>query len=552
MPLIDSQDVFIRQYQTAFNAGMTLSQFAEFLQIKPESVTRRRYKIRQEIGFELPVFPLTNEGRAIVMPDTWKEIYNQPHAVQDHTNRGPRTVVITSAQNATKVFKPFLKSLERYVSFNDAELYVIPYRYRNPTSMWTENNQDEEWWDRSIEPYLMSDYIQLCESLRVFGPVKTQPTAKNPLSGYDTVSGLDSAIFGHPKVQLQTVPTPSRELPKILATTGAVTVPNYTDSKSGFQGDFHHSLAAIVIEITDNEFHIRHIHADEKTGAFYDLDRHYTATAVHANVHISGLVTGDTHAEFIDEHVRSATYDDPTSIVHRLRPEVVVLHDVEDFYRRNHHHRGDPFSAYSKQKYGRNNVEEGLQITANFIDSIPKGIKRIIVKSNHDEAFDRWLKETDITVDPENSRFYHYMMYHMYKSVAQTETGYRKMDPFKFWCFNPDEQKGLQNPEDVIFLSRDQSYTIEEIEVGFHGDKGPNGGRGSIKSFAKIGPKTIIGHSHSPGIYEGVYQVGVSAKLNLEYVSGPSSWLQTHCIIYPDGKRTLIHVINGKWNKLST
>ena len=132
------------------------------------------------------------------------------------------------------------------------------------------------------------------------------------------------------------------------------------------------------------------------------------------------------------------------------------------------------------------------------------------------------------------------MMYHMLVSIKQTNTGYSTMDPFKFWCFNPDEQHGLRNTEDVIFLQRDQSYTICDIEVGFHGDKGPNGSRGTIQSFAKVGPKTIIGHSHSPGIHEGVYQVGVSTRLDLEYVSGPSSWLQTHCIIYNSGHRTVL------------
>jgi hypothetical protein len=85
------------------------------------------------------------------------------------------------------------------------------------------------------------------------------------------------------------------------------------------------------------------------------------------------------------------------------------------------------------------------------------------------------------------------------------------------------------------------------IELGFHGDVGINGSRGDIKSLAKLSDKMVIGHSHTPGIYEGCYQVGLSAMKNLEYKKGPSSWMQTHCIIYPDGKRTLINIINGKW-----
>jgi hypothetical protein len=81
-----------------------------------------------------------------------------------------------------------------------------------------------------------------------------------------------------------------------------------------------------------------------------------------------------------------------------------------------------------------------------------------------------------------------------------------------------------------------------------HGDRGPNGARGSIKNLRRIGVKSIIGHSHSPGIDEGCYQVGTSTSLvpRLQQ-SGPSSWLNTHCLVYANGKRTLINIINGEW-----
>lgn len=546
--MVDSQDVFVRQYQVALEAGMTLQQFAEFLDILPESVTRRRNKIRQTFGINLEPLPHDNGGVHVDMPDTWHDVFDDTMVKVDKTHLGKRKLVITSAQNATKVFRPFWKALRVYCEHNNAELIVIPYRYRNPTSFWSQSSKDQDWWDPIVCPYIKEDYVQLTDSLQLFGPVKTQPTASNPLSGYDTVSGCDSAIFGHPKIQLTTIPTPSKTLPKIIATTGACTVENYTPTKAGFKGYFHHSIAAMIVEIDENEFHLRHVHADENTGAFYDLDKYYTSTKVKENQTIAGLVTGDTHAEFIDEAVKAATYTGEDSICNVLRPKQVVLHDLQDFYARNHHHRGDPFSLYSKHKFGRNSVEEGLQASADFLDNIiPKGITRVIVKSNHDEAFDRWLKEHEAGSDPENDKFYHYMMYHTYKSIKRTETGYSRMDPFKFWCLNPDEYPGLRNVQDTLFLERDRSHTIERIEVGYHGDKGPNGGRGSAKSFSKIGPKTVIGHSHSPCIYEGVYQVGLSAMRHLEYVSGPSSWLQTHCIIYPDGKRTLINIINGKW-----
>jgi len=231
-----------------------------------------------------------------------------------------------------------------------------------------------------------------------------------------------------------------------------------------------------------------------------------------------------------------------------LNPEVWVLHDLEDFYRRNHHHRGNDIIAFGKHHYGRNNVEDGLQISADFVDRHSrKNMVNLIVKSNHDEALDRWLGEADPKSDPENAVLYHYLKYHQYKSVRMSRTGFKSFDPFKFWCENPESRPGLRNIENTHFLERDESFVIAGIEIGFHGDKGPNGARGSINNFSKIGPKTIIGHSHSPGIFHGTYQVGVSAYTDLEYASGPSSWMQTHCVVYPDGSRTLIHIVKGKW-----
>ena len=96
-------------------------------------------------------------------------------------------------------------------------------------------------------------------------------------------------------------------------------------------------------------------------------------------------------------------------------------------------------------------------------------------------------------------------------------------------------------------LARDTSDQAKEIELSMHGDKGLNGGRGSLLSLSKIGVKSIIGHSHTPGIREGCIQVGTSSVLRRDWNDGPSSWMHTHCLVYPNGKRTLINMIGGEW-----
>lgn len=549
---------FILKYKAAIYAKLTKDQFSDILGIKPESLVRRRLAIFKERGLDLPYLASGTNEISQKQQDKYNEYIIKNSNVSEKNESvklDKKIYVISAAQNSTPIHANFVAAMKNYCDIRDAELLIIPYRYKNPTSIWSDNNEDAEWWDSSLTDHLISSELNLCKRIRLMGHISIQPTAGEPLVGYDGQTGLDSAIFGHPKIQLKTVPTPSQSLPKILSTTGACTMPNYTNSKAGHKGAFHHSLAAIVLEIDDeNEdiFHLRHIHGDDVTGAFYDLDKYYTTNECTDVDRISALVTGDTHAEFIDDEVLNGTYLNTDSIMQTLNPEVLVFHDLIDFYSRNHHHRGNDIITIGKHRYGRNNVEEGLQCGADFVDTVSRpNTLNVIVKSNHDEAFDKWLREAEPKYDPENAQFYHYMKYNQYKSIKMTDTGFDSFDPFEFWCNNPENKRGLKNLDNTVFLSRSRSFEVNNIELGLHGDIGTGGSRGSIKQFSKIGPKCIIGHSHSPGIYEGAYQVGVSAKLNLEYVKGqPSSWLHTHCLVYPDGKRTLINVINGKWRRM--
>lgn len=551
---------FIVNYKAALKAKLTREELAKLLGIKADSLLRRRLAIHKETGLNLPILDSIPSSADEDVSQEKLEKYNAEvlelteksfaRKTSDNLQLNKKVYVITSAQNATPVHEGFLANILNYCESRDAQLIVIPYRYKNPNSLWTANQEGDEWWHQSLKSFLCSDDIRLCKRFRVMGHIPIQPTATIPLSGFDSYTGNDSGVFGHPKVQLRTIATPSQNLPKLLTTTGSVTVPNYTDTKTGHIGDFHHSLSAVVVEIGDNdEFHLRHIHGDQVTGAFYDLDKFYNENAIEKVDRIAALITGDTHAEFIDDEVLASTYLSDDSIVKTLNPEAIIYHDLLDFYSQNHHHRGREVISIGKHRYGRGNVEEGLQMAADFVDMVSReNTLNVVVKSNHDEAFDRWLEECNPKFDPENAQFYYYMKYHQTKSIQPTETGFTSIDPFAFWCHNPDKKAGLQNKQQTYFLPRGESFRVNGIELGFHGDFGLNGAKGSSKSFAKIGSKTIIGHGHYPEIFEGCYRVGVSARLDLEYQKGQcSNWLHTHCIIYPDGKRTLINIINGKW-----
>jgi hypothetical protein len=101
----------------------------------------------------------------------------------------------------------------------------------------------------------------------------------------------------------------------------------------------------------------------------------------------------------------------------------------------------------------------------------------------------------------------------------------------------------------VKFLLPDESFEVKEVECGCHGHLGPNGAFGSPSNLSKIGKKATTAHTHSCGIFHGLYVAGTSTKLTKDwtYTSGPSSWSHSHVALYPNGQRTIITVKNGKW-----
>jgi hypothetical protein len=451
-----------------------------------------------------------------------------------------RRFIITAAQNATPVHPEFWKSLEVAAKHLGAELVVIPLRYRNPTSVWSKDQEDHEWWAEEVTPYLFNVRKKLNANLVIAGDVKTQPTASSPLSGFESLTGAESCILGHTKMQFRSVPVPTGRFPKLLTTTGACTKPNFTDSKAGKLGHFHHFLGALLVEIDGRRFHLRQLNADRKSGEFTDLDLSFSPRGVKKAPPALGLVLGDAHARFIDPAVDKATFG-PRGIVETLQPRTLVFHDVFDGYSVNPHHLGNPFIGQAKLRGQVGDVREEVEHCVAWVKDRAKGRRAIIVSSNHDNFLSRWVANTDWRHTPGNAAFYLETAAAMLKSVALGPQGASYADPFVYWV------EKLRGEANIRCLALDESFKLEGIECSLHGHQGPNGARGTLKNLSRLGARVISGHSHTPGIEEGHYQAGTSTPLRLEYAHGPSSWLNSHVIVYHSGKRALLTIIEGEW-----
>lgn len=483
-----------------------------------------------------------------------------------------QTLVFTAAQNATPVHEGFFATLKSFVDDQDAELCVIPLRYKNATSVWTESQQNAEHWLRDVaeaelreegqtpedfrivgwqaaidtraSKYLYEQRRKLNENLIVVGDMKIQPTTGDPLTSVEGMTHGESGIFGHTKLRMKCIATPQGTMPKVLTTTGACTVPNYTDSKAGMKGKFHHVLGAVVVQIESNKkFHMYHINARKSDGAFiFHRTAYYPDGTIEDADPAQALIFGDAHYRFADPQVVEATFG-PGGLVEELDPTTLVWHDLLDCYFGNPHHKDNPFIRKAKHGANFHIAEDEVHETVKWMQELGKDRLNYIVPSNHDDMFARWvLREDWKLIDTENMEFYLETALQMARSAKMSEVGAEYLDPFCYWI---DKITG-DDPR-IVAMRRNESLMIDDIECGYHGDKGPGGARGTVKNLSKIGVKVISGHGHSPAIQDGHTRTGTMTRLTAEYVDGPNGWLNTHVSIDAFGKRHLHTCIDGKF-----
>lgn len=462
--------------------------------------------------------------------------------------------VFTAAQNNTYLHEKFFHALLRYCDHNKAQLVVAKFRYnKNAFQNLSEDNENEEiWYDQRLEPYFVTEQATIKRDLIWCGELNILPTAVNPLSGLDNYTRDASCIVPHAKVQMQSVPTMKHEPTKFMYTTGAVTLRNYIQQKAGQKASFHHMFAALVVEIDEQgDWFARQLVANNN-GEFQDLTTKYTADRVIEDQKVEAVTYGDIHAELIDAAVASASWGEgPNSILNVLRPRLQFANDLTDFRPRNHHILNDPHIMAEHYARGADKVKDGLLSSVIWLVQASRPWSQIVVvESNHDQALLRWLKDKRGAEDAANAGYWHELNAYVHGELA------KGVQPhvFEHALIRIADEYGLASRwRGVTFLREDQSYEIcrtptsPGIENGMHGHRGPNGARGNMRNLRNIGKRANIGHSHTAGIMDGIYQAGVSAPLDMGYNVGPSSWSHTHIITYPSGKRTLITIRNGKW-----
>lgn len=424
--------------------------------------------------------------------------------------------IITSAMNGTPIFKEFFDNLLSYAGTLAAEVYVVAMRYKNPTSIFTDRAKDV--WAKELTPYLDANRHDIHKYVSVMSDVKIQPTAEDPLSSMEGLSGGKTCVFGHPRVHMKFLPVLKGSNPKIMMTTGSVTMPDYTDSKSGKKGEFHHTFGFVIVEIKNDEtFFIRQVTANSD-GSFIDIDKMVSEGHITQAPAPLAMVLGDIH----QAKLTSGSIHRMKRVISELKPDVVVMHDVFDGESVNPHESNNPIKRHDIYKSYRNRLSDELSRSVRFISNIANMVRLVVItRSNHDDFLDRYISDVDWRKDIANAETYTELA-----SVLLSGKAKKGLFPYIV-------ESKLKS---VRCLDIDESFLVADVELGHHGHIGANGSKGSPNQFRKLSTKLVTGHTHSPMRMDGHSVVGCQ-ELDHGYNIGMSNWWISDVIINADGKR---------------
>lgn len=453
--------------------------------------------------------------------DIKRESFNK--VKDDSKKTEKRKYFVTSAIAGAELDKSFFDSVLTYCKHNKAELVILPMRgIRLDDAGYTE--------DILTYAHHFATEYQFNENLKA-QDFLINPQMINPLTGLDRFGQKSySLIIASPKQFMKIVPVSHETFPHILHSTGSITLPRYASTRQGRLAEQDHCRGGLIVEIEDETvFHIRQVQSSED-GSFYDLGTLYSKNKIIPNK-ASAIVLGDMHTGFEEK----SAIDSWIELIKLTNPKYIVLHDIFDAHSISHHHINN-IERQVNRKDSINSLEKELHAVGESLTKWSKLFPKktlVIVRSNHDEALDKYLYECRYKDD----RLNHRLALHL---AAWYLEGH---NPLEKWV---TENYNIPN---VMWLKREKDYKLYNIMISAHGDKKAHSIWGSSTQIAELAyGNAVIAHSHSPLIFRNIWRVGTTTQLIMDYNKGaPSNWLHCSCLIYKNQQRQLVISIDGKW-----
>ncbi len=458
--------------------------------------------------------------------------------------KSAEVIYVTSAVNGAPVEREALEALLNMAKLNKGVVLIRPVNLSTDAL----DPLLREAANQNPNVFISIDEIRLNQWWNI-NDIKVMGKQINTLQGTQArwERGVNQ-IISAPRIELETVATGDNVItPHRVMTTGAITQPDYRGNK-WIQGRTDklakdlHSIGVLVLEKTQfdgktfglpvsGNFHPRHIQYTSEAKGFVDLGVLYTGTSA-KSISIEALVLGDIHVQDTDPRLLISIRE----AIDRFHPKIIVAHDLMNGTSVNPHEKDQKASLMNKASQGLLDVVRELSQVANFINALLEldpSLQVLIVRSNHPDWLGRWV-EGSYLQSPQNQAIYNELQ------NLKAQGG----DVFEYALVHGVGGSVTINKYKRVIFSRG-SYKVgpagNQIELGFHGDKGANGAKGSIQSFARGLERVVYGHTHTTRIKEGAINVGTSTTLELPYmIGGLSSWSQSMLLVGNYGDAQMI------------
>ncbi len=454
--------------------------------------------------------------------------------VSDVVSNNKKNFIITTAVANGKVDESLLSSLKTFCKVRDAAILI----------MLVADNQrdvaDGYKIDRRLLPddnfkdiYFIFEHTALNSNLMLC-TIKASTKMKNPLLDLASIAQTmgKSLISASPKQDLHSVPIGNRAMPHMVMTTGAVTKPYYTSKEYMSQRLVYiaHStqiMGAIIVEIKDDTvFFFRQLQANNEDGSITDLGVKYLP---------DGTWKNNPPEYLVEEHHTLATQPDVKQCFFNIARNTgacgAVEHDIFDGISVNPH---ESVTFTTKSSHFITLEEELLCLVKELEELVENYGNIVIVASNHNEFLKRYLDRGAYKQEPCNHNI-----------GLVLDLAYSKgNDPLKYAV---EVLFDFKYKDRLLWLERDEDFTVGGYQLGAHGDLGPNGSRGSVPNTRRAYSRSISGHTHVPWISGNTISIGTTTYLKLAYNRGPSSWMHGCALVYLDGSRQLVIPINGEY-----
>lgn len=519
--------------------------------------------------FDLPELILRTgkDGHIIGLPEGVREQLAE-FQIDSKKLENAKGLIITSAQFGATLNSQVFQAFKRYANHLGYTLVVMPIKY-GPIKTVYQKTLDKRvltsTFDDALKGYMIFDDTVFAGDMLNLNVTRLRPTLTRFLT--DAIcerGGAASQIYAAPKLELEYRPRLLHDYPKAIMTTGAITHPNYNvdnlgqRDRTGELARAEHTFSAIIVEYSSKKtFHFRQLLATT-TGEFYDIDPinggavFITPKAIeHRPNDVVAAVLGDWHVGKTHPDVRKITFEE---MLPKLKPDSVILHDLFDGESINHWESRQA----SRRAYKGPRRIDSAEIELNelikelqWMQNCLPGAKLYTVASNHNEFLKRNIENLQWVDDNANLAIGAKLF-----TVLQEDMEKRSPDSHELSAIDPVNWWVNQHAPNVHTLGRRSKLILPEspdskkILCSLHGDIGPKGQRaGSLNSFRKWNHWIIIGHRHTAAILGPIWCVGTSTYLTEHYVSGPATnWTHTHALIYANGQRQLINIMNGTYH----